>query len=67
MTSIMAHPKYSRSPTRAAECVEAAHLPGGQVGIRDSKQAPHGPTLLFPGPAWDTFTAAVQAGAFDQS
>ncbi|MFF0607615.1 DUF397 domain-containing protein [Nocardia tengchongensis] len=58
--------KSSRSHA-SGECVEAAHLPGGQVAVRDSKQAPDGPILLFPGPAWDTFTTALRAGTFDQS
>ena len=29
-----------------SNCVEVAHLPGGQIGVRDSK-SPHGPILQF--------------------
>lgn len=47
-----------------ADCVEAAHLAGGLVGVRDSKN-PTGPALVFGGSAWDRFTAAVKAGEFD--
>ncbi|MBF6134777.1 DUF397 domain-containing protein [Nocardia otitidiscaviarum] len=46
------------------DCVEAAHLPGGEVGVRDSKDTA-GAVLIFGGPEWDDFTAAVRSGAFD--
>lgn len=46
------------------ECVEAAHLADGMVGVRDSKN-PTGAALVFHGLEWDRFTAAVQAGQFD--
>ncbi|MBF6135498.1 DUF397 domain-containing protein [Nocardia otitidiscaviarum] len=55
--------KSSRSHS-TGECVEAAHLPKGHVGVRDSKNVP-GPALVFEGAAWDAFTAAVRAGHFD--
>ncbi|WP_306362159.1 DUF397 domain-containing protein [Nocardia sp. CC227C] len=55
--------KSSRSHS-TGECVEAAHLPHGRVGVRDSKH-PSGPALVFGGAAWDTFTAALRAGRFD--
>ncbi|WP_282778171.1 MULTISPECIES: DUF397 domain-containing protein [unclassified Nocardia] len=48
----------------SGECVEAAHLPHGRVGVRDSKH-PSGPALVFGGTAWDAFTAALRAGRFD--
>ncbi|MEU0539594.1 DUF397 domain-containing protein [Nocardia sp. NPDC005978] len=47
------------------DCVEAAHLPGSRVGVRDSKN-PAGPALLFEGAAWDEFLADVRDGAFDR-
>lgn len=47
------------------DCVEVAHLDGGAVGVRDSKDA-GGPALIFQPAAWDAFTAAVQGGAFDR-
>lgn len=47
------------------ECVEAAHLDGGQVGVRDSKN-PGGPALVFAPGEWDTFLTGVKSGAFDR-
>ncbi|MFI9632865.1 MULTISPECIES: DUF397 domain-containing protein [unclassified Nocardia] len=40
------------------ECVEVAHLAGGMVGVRDSKN-PTGPALVFTPAAWDAFTAGI--------
>ncbi len=47
------------------ECVEAAFLDGGHVGVRDSKN-PTGPALVFTPGEWDTFTARVKAGEFNR-
>ncbi|WP_433662061.1 DUF397 domain-containing protein [Nocardia sp. CA-128927] len=47
------------------ECVEVAHLNGGKVGVRDSKN-PTGPALVFTPGAWDAFTAGIDDGAFDR-
>ena len=47
------------------ECVEAAHLDGGQVGVRDSNN-PGGPALDFAPGEWDTFLTGVKSGAFDR-
>ncbi|MGV9413122.1 DUF397 domain-containing protein [Nocardia sp. NPDC003693] len=47
------------------ECVEAAHLAEGSVGVRDSKN-PAGPALVFDGSAWDDFLGRVCSGAFDR-
>ncbi|MFD7508005.1 DUF397 domain-containing protein [Streptomyces sp. NPDC059853] len=41
-----------------ARCAEAARLPGGAVGVRDSKRD-DGPVPRFPHPAWTVFPAAV--------
>ncbi len=49
----------------SGDCVEVAHLPGGQIGVRDSKN-PTGPALTFTPTAWDTFTASIQNGEFDR-
>ncbi|MQY18401.1 DUF397 domain-containing protein [Nocardia macrotermitis] len=43
---------YSESNS---QCVEVAWLPGGFVGVRDSKN-PDGPALIFTSDEWDTFT-----------
>ncbi|MBF6428579.1 DUF397 domain-containing protein [Nocardia cyriacigeorgica] len=45
--------KSSRSE-HANACVEIAHLDGGMVGVRDSKN-PTGPALVFTPSAWDAF------------
>jgi hypothetical protein len=45
-------------------CVQVAHLPGGIVAIRDSKdtaKAAH----FFDGEEWAAFVAGVKAGDFD--
>ncbi|MFE3599233.1 DUF397 domain-containing protein [Streptomyces sp. NPDC059142] len=46
--------------TVAGDCVEGAHLPGGRMAVRDSKN-PHGPAFVFTGPAWAAFVGAVGA------
>lgn len=55
--------KSSRSASQDT-CVEIAHLVGGMVGVRDSKN-PTGPALVFSPAEWDTFTAGVQGGEFE--
>ncbi|WP_083889505.1 DUF397 domain-containing protein [Nocardia pneumoniae] len=55
--------KSSRS-AGARECVEVAHLDGGMVGVRDSKN-PSGPALMFTPRSWDAFTTGVQNGEFN--
>ncbi|GAB7180564.1 DUF397 domain-containing protein [Kitasatospora sp. Ki12] len=54
--------KSSYSGDNAGECIEVAlgSLPGA-VPVRDSKD-PHGPVLLFPASAWDSFLHALRAG-----
>ncbi|UGT62047.1 DUF397 domain-containing protein [Nocardia asteroides] len=46
------------------ECVEVAHLRGGLVGVRDSKNTA-GPALVFAPGEWAAFTAGVRGGEFD--
>ena len=45
-------------------CLEVASLPGGQVGVRDSKD-PHGPLLRFTPGQWRAFLAGTRNGEFD--
>lgn len=45
-------------------CVEVADLPGGQVGMRDSKDA-GGPVLQFPAEEWRAFLSGIRKGEFD--
>ncbi|WP_433682622.1 DUF397 domain-containing protein [Nocardia sp. CA-119907] len=56
--------KSSRS-AGGKECVEVAHLSGGFVGVRDSKN-PTGPALVFTPSEWDAFTAGVTDGEFNR-
>ncbi|MEV6099971.1 DUF397 domain-containing protein [Nocardia sp. NPDC051981] len=46
------------------ECVEVAWLPGGTVGVRDSKN-PTGPALVFAPGEWDAFAAGIIRGDFN--
>ncbi|GAA5059014.1 DUF397 domain-containing protein [Nocardia callitridis] len=45
------------------ECVEVAHLGGGLVGVRDSKN-PTGPALVFTAGEWDAFLGGANDGEF---
>nr|BFD89416.1 hypothetical protein KitaXyl93_07760 [Kitasatospora sp. Xyl93] len=56
--------KSSYSGTNGGNCVEVA--PGSLpdlVPVRDSKD-PHGPALVFPAAAWDSFIAAIRGDEF---
>ncbi|MEU0499947.1 DUF397 domain-containing protein [Nocardia sp. NPDC005998] len=55
----------SARTTGGKDCVEVAHLDGGMVGMRDSKN-PTGPALIFTASEWDAFTAGVNDGEFDR-
>lgn len=46
-------------------CVECAHLSGGRVGLRDSKDNGSGPVHVFSGVEWSAFIEGVKAGEFD--
>ena len=47
-----------------SNCIEIASLPGGGVGMRDSKD-PSGPVLRFTSGEWSAFLAGAQVGEFD--
>ncbi|MGW4772857.1 DUF397 domain-containing protein [Nocardia sp. NPDC004278] len=57
--------KSSRSASQDT-CVEIAHLNGGMVGVRDSKN-PTGPALVFSPAEWDVFTAGLQSRRLELS
>ncbi|WP_280459607.1 DUF397 domain-containing protein [Nocardia carnea] len=57
--------KSSRS-SGTKECVEAAHLDKGFVGVRDSKN-PTGPALVFEPGEWDAFLSGTKSGEFDRA
>jgi len=45
-------------------CVQVAHLPGGMVALRDSKDTAK-PAHVFDRGEWAAFVAGVKAGEFD--
>jgi len=45
-------------------CVQVAHLPGGMVAVRDSKDIAR-PAHIFDSEEWSAFVAGVKAGEFD--
>jgi Domain of unknown function (DUF397) len=45
-------------------CVEVASLPGGTVGVRNSRDAA-GPVLVFTPDEWHAFVGGVRKGEFD--
>jgi hypothetical protein len=46
-------------------CVEVTELPGGSVGVRNSKD-PGGPVLRFTREEWDAFLGGARLGEFDR-
>jgi hypothetical protein len=46
-------------------CVEVAFLPGGRVGVRDSKD-PCGQPLVFTQSEWSLFLADARVGELDR-
>lgn len=56
--------KSTRS-SAGSECVEIAHLDGGRVGVRDSKN-PHAGVLVFAPSEWDAFVSGTRDGEFDR-
>jgi hypothetical protein len=57
--------KSSHSGPTGGNCVELAHLYGGQVAIRNSRHR-SGPALLFTEAEWDAFLAGLKDGEFDR-
>ncbi|MEU6196794.1 DUF397 domain-containing protein [Streptomyces sp. NPDC047061] len=52
--------KSSYSNASGGNCVEVAHGVPLLVPVRDSKTAPHGPTLILPATAWAPFVASLK-------
>ncbi len=46
-------------------CIEVAELPGGSVGIRQSRD-PEGHVLTFTRGEWDAFLGGARLGEFDR-
>jgi hypothetical protein len=45
-------------------CVEVASLPGGEIGVRNSRHSA-GPVLRFTSDEWHAFLGGVRNGEFD--
>jgi len=45
-------------------CVEVADLPGGKIGVRNSRDVA-GPVLAFTPDEWQAFLTGVRRGEFD--
>jgi hypothetical protein len=55
---------FKSSASGANGCVEVAHMPGGGVALRDSKdrsKAAH----IYTGAEWEAFLAGAKNGEFD--
>jgi hypothetical protein len=46
-------------------CVEVASLPGGEIGVRNSRHST-GPVLKFTSDEWHAFLGGVRNGEFDR-
>ncbi|MFI9049528.1 DUF397 domain-containing protein [Streptomyces sp. NPDC053427] len=56
--------KSSHSNGDAGLCLEVADDIPGLVPVRDTKTAPHGPTVIIPAAAWRRFVTAVKDETF---
>ena len=54
---------FKSSASAAGNCVEVAHLPGGGVAVRDSKDR-GGPELAVSDRAWSQFVRGIKQGEF---
>jgi hypothetical protein len=55
---------FKSSASASGACVEVAHLPGGGVAVRDSKdrgKAPH----IYTRQEWEAFLTGAKNGEFD--
>jgi hypothetical protein len=55
---------FKSSASGANGCVEVAHMPGGGVGLRDSKDHAK-PAHYFDANEWAAFLTGAKAGEFD--
>jgi hypothetical protein len=64
--AVPAGPRWIKSSLSFAngDCVEAASLPDGRIGVRDSKDT-SGPILRFTSAEWRAFLGGARDGEFD--
>jgi len=55
---------FKSSFSAAGNCVEVAHMPGGGVALRDSKDRAKEPHVYTRG-EWEAFLRAAKNGEFD--
>jgi hypothetical protein len=55
---------FKSSFSAVGNCVEVAHLPGGGVAVRDTKNRAKD-AHVYTGPEWAAFLAGVKNGEFD--
>jgi hypothetical protein len=56
---------FKSSFSAAGNCVEVAHLPGGDVALRDSKDRGK-PAHVYTRSEWEAFLAGAKNGEFDR-
>lgn len=55
---------FKSSASAAGNCVEVAHLPGGAVAVRDSKNRDKAPNV-YTRAEWEAFLTGAKNGEFD--
>ena len=55
---------FKSSASASGACVEVAHLPGGGVAVRDSKDRSNAPHV-YTRREWEAFVIGVKNGEFD--
>ena len=55
---------FKSSASAAGNCVEVAHLPGGRVAVRDSKERVKAP-IRYTRQEWEAFLVGAKNGEFD--
>jgi Domain of unknown function (DUF397) len=55
---------FKSSASAAGNCVEVAHLPGGGVAVRDSKDRAKSPHV-YTRSEWEAFLVGAKKGEFD--
>jgi hypothetical protein len=65
MNHDLSEARWARSRACSSDgCVEVAHLPGGSVALRDSKDK-RKPAHVFGPEEWSAFITGVKSGEFD--